>query len=714
MERLFDYVTDEPVDPGTLVHAPFGARHLMGCVWRQGIGDRHLKAQQIKRADAISGDVRFAPSFLTFIDWMAEWTCIPRGLILKAALAPGAGRPGHMSAKLSAPAITHLSRCLNDAARDIGRLSRKRLQVWDILDSGSMPPSLLRQRAQCSDSVLRGMVDGGWLRKIKVKERWDTVNPDFSTPCLSADQKRAADALSASVDKGGFRVTFLDGVTGSGKTMVYFEAIASVVGQGHQALVLVPEIALSEQWLKAFKQRFGTTALAWHSSLSPASRRRCWHAAANGDFPVIVGARSALFLPFRRLRLIVVDEEHDATFKQEDGLVYHARDMAIARARSEGAGVILSSATPSLETFNNVKQGKFAHVVLPSRFKNIALPKVELVDMRKQSDMGQRWISPSLEKRMGETLRKGLQSLLFLNRRGYAPLMICSSCGYRFQGDPCGNAFVYHRRDDTLLCHHCGIQKPLPEQCPSCHQERPFRPCGPGVERLFEETVRLFPDARCCIISSDCGRDALMELLDRIAHNAYDIVIGTQIIAKGHHFPHLHLVGVVDADFGLSGGDLRAAEKTFQILHQVTGRAGRGQKQGQAVIQTYDKDAAVMQALVSGDRETFLDEESDLRKRWQLPPHGRLAALIVSGTNRERTLSVVQNLARAVPIVDGIRVLGPAPAPLFIVRGRYRWRFLIKAGINVRLSGFMHHWSRSHTKDKDVRLLIDIDPFNFL
>jgi primosomal protein N' (replication factor Y) len=522
--------------------------------------------------------------------------------------------------------------------------------------------------------------------------------------------------LARKVTAGGFSVTALDGVTGAGKTEVYFEAIAAALRGGRQALVLLPEIALGAQWLDRFTARFGVRPAQWHSDLTAAERRVAWRAVARGEALVVVGARSALFLPYPDLGLIVVDEEHDAAYKQEDGVIYQARDMAVVRARLTDIPIVLVSATPSLETVQNVAGDRYAALHLPDRHGGAQLPIVTAIDLRADRPPRQSWLSPTLRQALAETLAAGEQAMLFLNRRGYAPLTLCRACGHRLQCPRCTAWLVEHRLARKLQCHHCGFHVPFPNACPSCRAEGMLAACGPGVERLTEEVTALMPTARTAVMTSDTitGPLAAAELIRRVEAHAVDLLIGTQMIAKGHHFPMLTLVGVVDADLGLHGGDLRAAERTYQLLHQVAGRAGRADRPGRVLLQTYEPKHPVMQALVAGDRERFLASEAEDRRGVGMPPFGRLAALILSGPDAAAVDNIAQTLGRTAPHGDGIEVLGPAPAPLAVLRGRHRRRLLLKCRRDIAPQPLIRRWVAPVKLPGSVRLQIDIDPYSFL
>ena len=526
----------------------------------------------------------------------------------------------------------------------------------------------------------------------------------------------AAQALRQAIASGGFDATLLDGVTGSGKTEVYFEAVAACLARGRQVLVLLPEIAMSAQWFERFTARFGAPPAAWHSEVPRPQRRVVWRAVAQGKVKVVVGARSALFLPFADLGLIVVDEEHDGSYKQEDGVVYHARDMAVVRASLGGFPVVLASATPSLESLVNAEGGRYRHLRLPIRHGGASLPEIEIVDMRKHPPARGRWLSPRLELALTQTLEAGEQAMLFLNRRGYAPLTLCRACGYRIACPRCTAWLVEHRLARRLECHHCGHAMRPPPQCPSCEVEDAMVACGPGVERVAEEVAKHFPQARLAVMASDTlrGPAAAAELVRLVEDHQLDILIGTQVMAKGHHFPQLTLVGVIDADLGLTGGDPRAGERTFQLLSQVAGRAGRAALKGRVLLQSYMPEHPVMQAMAAGDRRRFVAEERAGREASGLPPFGRLAALIVSGPSLDLVEQTARALARCAPRTQGVTVLGPAPAPLATLRGRHRRRFLIKAGREARLQPILRGWLAAVKTPSNVRIKVDIDPYSFL
>jgi primosomal protein N' (replication factor Y) len=595
-----------------------------------------------------------------------------------------------------------------------------RTRALDVAGDGLIrAKSALATEANCSTGVIDGLIVAGCLVDVAIPEaRVPVPNPSHAVISFSEEQERAVHALKSSVDAGNFSVSLLDGVTGSGKTEVYFEAVARALEKGLQALIMLPEIALTSQFLRRFQARFGAPPVEWHSALAGPERGKVWRNVAIGEARVVVGARSALYLPFKELGLIVVDEEHDQGFKQDDRVHYQARDMTVVRAHIAGCAVVLASATPSVESHVNARTGRYRHLVLPGRFSGVELPDVQAIDLRKDPPEQGKWLSPILVQAVQATLERKQQALLFLNRRGYAPLTLCRGCGHRFDCPQCTAWLVEHRFRGRLHCHHCGFSLPMPERCPKCSAEGTLVACGPGVERIAEEVKERFPDARLALLSSDLipSLTEMRQVIKEIEQGETDIIIGTQIVAKGHHFPDLATVGVVDGDLGLAqGADPRAGERTFQLLHQVTGRAGRTFMQGAGFVQTHMPDHPVMEAIISGDREAFLEREIQIRQAALLPPFGRLAALIVSARQKELAEGFAREVARRAPPAERIEVLGPAEAPLAVIRGRHRWRLLVKAPREMDIQAYLREWLAALPEIKgDIRLSVDIDPYNFL
>jgi primosomal protein N' (replication factor Y) len=706
---VFDYRVPPEIEiqPGAFVSVPFGSRDAIGVVWSASntgeVPDDRLKEVHDRL------DVSVLPeSTRRFVDWVARYTMAPPGSVLRMAMSV---------TDALFPAKPRAAYRIAEAPPDI-RLTSARKRVLAAAADGFPRPAIeLAREAGVGVGVVSGLAQAGALEQVEMAEpRVPKPDPSAAPVALTGEQCEAAEALVRQAAMPEFSVTVLDGVTGAGKTEVYFEAVAETLRQGRQVLVLLPEIALTAHWLERFADRFRALPQQWHSELTQVQRRRTWRAVADGTASVIVGARSALFLPYRDLGLIIVDEEHDGSFKQEDGIAYHARDMAVARGSIEKIPVLLVSATPSLESVVNVEEGRYSLIHLPSRHGAAGLPSISVVDMRRDAPPRQCWLSPPLRTALQETIAAGEQTLLFLNRRGYAPLTLCRACGHRIECPNCTAWLVEHRLAGRLECHHCGYSAMYPAHCAECGAEDSLVACGPGVERLAEEVHALFPGARLASLTSDAvhGPAAAEELIARMRRHEIDILIGTQIVAKGHHFPLLTLVGVIDADLGLTGGDLRAAERTYQLLHQVAGRAGRDAKPGRVLLQTYNPLHPVITALAEGARDRFVEEEADQRRAGGWPPFGRLGALILSGPDEAAVDAVARRLARAAPRFAEVRVLGPAPAPLARLRGRHRRRFLIKAPRSVSVQRLLSEWLAKVRAPSSVRIQIDIDPYSFL
>jgi primosomal protein N' (replication factor Y) len=712
LEGAYDYSVPPAMEvaPGAVVTVPLGPRALHGVVWH-GEPDGKVPAAKLRPIASVVPTPPLRPALMRFIDWVADYSLSPPGEVLRMALpipaATEAPRP-RVGWQL-AESIPEGVRITPERARVLEVLRGAPGLVWTGAD--------LARAAGVTSGVLRGMADAGLLRPAQMPGLHDAPpRADALAPALTPAQQDSAATLRAAVAAARFGVTLLDGVTGSGKTEVYLEAVAETIARGRQALVLLPEIALSAQVIDRFTARFGAPPAVWHSEVAGARRRATWRAVAEGRAPIVVGARSALWLNFASLGLIVVDEEHETAFKQEDGVTYHARDMAVVRARIEDVPCVLVSATPSLETVANVERGRYARLHLPERHGEAGLPEVTAIDLRREPPPRGRFLSPPLVAAIEQTLARGEQALLFLNRRGFAPLTLCRACGHRFECVNCTAWLVEHRYTRTLQCHHCGHSEPLPETCPECGAQGSLTAIGPGVERVAEELRALFPAARVLEMSSDTvhGAHAAAAMAAMIENREIDLIVGTQLVAKGWHFPHLTLVGVVDADLGLAGGDLRAAERTFQVLHQVGGRAGRAAQAGRVLLQTWQPAHPVMQALVSGDIERFVAEEMAARRAGGWPPFGRLVAVIVSAGEAAIADAAAAALRRTAPAGERFVVLGPAPAPLSILRGMHRRRLLLKAARDVDVQALMRKWLAATEVPRQARIDIDVDPVSFL
>jgi len=715
LDAPYSYTVPEGLDlaPGDLVHVPLGSRGMIGCVWPPArFSARPAVPVDAAKLKAVKAKLDYAPlppDLLKLIDWMADYTLAPRGMVLRMALrhgeSPGAQRE-RVGVRLAGPPPA--------------RMTAARARLMDLLADGlARGKSEAAREAGVSASVVDGLLDDGTLEAVPLPPEPAAYppDPDYAAATLSAPQAEAAAVLREAVAARAFKVHLLDGVTGSGKTEVYFEAVSAAIRAGRQALILLPEIALTQAFLDRFTKRFGARPAEWHSGVSTRRRAKVLNAVAAGEAQVVAGARSALFLPFRDLGLVIVDEEHDPAYKQEDGVAYHARDMAVVRSRFACAPIVLASATPSIETEVNARRGRYRRLVLPQRFGGAKVPGLTPIDLRKDGPPRGRWIAPRLEAEIADTLAAKGQALLFLNRRGYAPLTLCRACGHRMKCPACTAWLVEHRFRRRLTCHHCGYQAPVPEACPECGAPDSLVAVGPGVERLKEEVDVLFPEAKSLVLSSDLlgGVERMRAELDAVARGEVDVVIGTQLVAKGHNFPGLALVGVVDADVGLGQGDPRAAERTFQLVHQVAGRAGRGSSEGRGFIQTHMPEHPVMRALVTGDRDAFYDTEIAARQEAQLPPFGRMASLIVSASEAHAAEAHARRLAACAPLVPDVRILGPAEAPLAVLRGRHRWRLLARSPRDVDLSAYLRAWRDAAPKPTgNVRVVIDVDPQSFL
>ena len=710
--NVFDYKAPDEIRAGDIVRVPFSKGVETGVVWKLE-KTANLDEKKIKQITAVI-PYQLKPSLMKFVEWVAKYNLAPIGLVLKMVLcAKGAfdDKKEHILYQLTGKTLQQAKLKNSDA----------RWHVIDLLKHAPYSKAEIMAGTGVSSSVVKTLIDNGILAPLAVQKPKEKQNLVFqgTEVHLTTEQQNAANFL-IKAQQTGFNVTLIDGVTGSGKTEVYLQAAINVLKQNKQVLILVPEIALTAQWLERFEKRFGVKPYKWHSALNPSERRETWQAVAENRAKVLVGARSALFLPYADLGLIVVDESHDQSFKQEDMVNYQARDMAIVRAKLENIPIILSTATPDLETIINVEEGKYNTVVLKNRYANATLPEIKIVDLKKdkpqKGEWGTSWLSPTLCNAIKENLDKGEQSMIFLNRRGYAPLMICRDCGTKLQCPNCTSWLTEHRNIGKLICHHCGYMMATPKNCPECGSEDGLTACGPGVERIAEEIKFRFPLAKTEILSSDTTSSfkAISEVISKMERKEIDILIGTQILAKGHHFPLLTLVGIVDADLGLMGSDLRAAEQTFQLLSQVSGRAGRADKKGTVFLQTLYPENAVLKAIVEHDRNTFVSIEKKSRQILNLPPFGKLAAVIVSSTNEKMAEKCAYHLAKITPKMTGVSLLGPAPAPIYMLRGKFRYRLLLKTLKTINIQAVVQKWLKDLSLPSNIKVEIDIDPYSFM
>ncbi|WP_374414357.1 primosomal protein N' [Novosphingobium colocasiae] len=696
------------IEPGNVVIAPLGPRQILGIAWEpERLNAKEVPSEKLRNVLEVLPVPPLPAPLRRLIEWTADYYCAPLWAVARMAL-------GSMAALRGGGTVTEYRLTGQEPAR----LTPQRAAALDALQGEQGTIRELAELASVSEGVLRGMVGAGLVEAVTVDldRPYPRADPAHAAPHLSALQKEAADLFVRAVDDGGFAPFLLDGVTGSGKTEVYFEAVAEALKRGRQVLVLLPEIALTENFLRRFEARFGVPPILWHSSLKSSERRRAWRAIVQGSAQVVVGARSALFLPYARLGLVVVDEAHEVSFKQDDGVRYNARDVAVMRAKVEGLPVILASATPALESMQLADAGIYRRVELADRFGGARLPAISVVDLRSEVPPPGKWLAPRLVDEMRARLERGEQSLLFLNRRGYAPLTLCRTCGYRFQCPNCTAWLVEHRFSGRLACHHCGHETPVPEACPECGAADCLVACGPGVERIADEVAELFPEARVATVTSDTmnNPERIGTFVAAAEAGAIDVIVGTQLVTKGYHFPELTLVGVVDADLGLDGGDLRAAERTFQQIAQVSGRAGRGEKPGEVLIQTRHPEAAVIAALASADRDAFYAAEIEARREAGAPPFGRWAAIIVSSEDQAEALAAARAIGGCAPDLPDVLILGPAPAPLALLRGRYRFRLLVAARRSAEVQKVLRGWLDPLEFPRGVRVAIDVDPYSFV
>ena len=714
LAKSYNYSVPEnlKLETGDFVKVPLGSREVVGVVWEKS-NDKH----DINKIKSVISRLEVTPLPATlrkFVDWLASYSVSPPGAVLRMAM--------NVRSILVPPKLLKAYTVPESISKKTSnlRITKTRKRVLDTLTDCS-PKNMqdLCLEAKVSRGVVNSLAKTGHIKTLYISQQTTLKKPDpdhHHTITLSETQQKAANYLSIKVNNYKFDVTLLDGVTGSGKTEVYFEAIATSLRLGKQALVLLPEISLTPQWFDRFQRRFSAAPIVWHSELNESKRRIAWEAVATGEAKVIVGARSALFLPFQKLGVLIVDEEHEGAYKQIEGVTYQARDMAIVRAQLSECAIVLSSATPSLETRVNVFRKRFNRLELPRRYGPAVLPLLEATDMRDSQLKTNEFLSFRLREALNKNITSGEQSLLFLNRRGYAPLTLCRKCGHRLECPSCSAWLVEHRLQKSLQCHHCEYKIKTPDTCPHCEASNSLSVCGPGVERVAEELKTVIPHARIRIMTSDTIRSpkAGQELIASMEAQEIDILVGTQMVAKGHHFPNLTLVGIVDADLGLSGGDLRASERTYQVLHQVAGRAGRAERPGRVILQTYQPSHPVMKAMANGDRESFMELEKKNRQEGGWPPFGRLAAIIVTSNDSYKADSLASELAYNAPIGKDIHVLGPAPAPLAVLRGQHRRRLLLKTSREQQLQPLIREWLGRVEVPSNTKIRVDIDPYNFM
>jgi len=696
------------VEYGSIVVAPLGPRQVTGIVWEEDkLPTSPVPEAKLRPLLAVVDVPPLREKLRRLIEWTADYYIAPMAAVARMVISSGGALRGPATMTEYRLSGGMPERMTPQRERAIGALEGEQASIREL--SGL---------AGVSEGVLRGLVNQGVLEPVEVDidRPYERARHDFHEPKLSEQQGEVSARLVEAVAQEKFAPILLDGVTGSGKTETYFEAVAQALKAERQVLVLLPEIALTEAFLGRFEARFGAAPITWHSSLKATERRRAWRAIASGEAQVVVGARSSLFLPYANLGLIVVDEAHEISFKQADGVRYNARDVAVMRAHFESIPVVLASATPALESLHMADGGTYEKLVLPARYGGAQLPDIRLVNLTEEQPGRGTWISAPLRRALLERLERGEQSLLFLNRRGYAPLTLCRNCGFRFQCPNCSAWLVEHRLSKRLACHHCGHETAPPEKCPECGEPDCLVACGPGVERIADEVAEMLPEARVALVTSDTlnSPEKAAEFVAMAEAKAIDVIVGTQLVTKGFHFPELTLVGVIDADLGLEGGDLRAAERTYQQIAQVAGRAGRGAKAGEVLIQTRHPEAPVIAALEAGDRDAFYEAETEARRHAGAPPFGRWAAIIVSSEDDAEARQAANRIGDTRPQLDDVMILGPAPAPLALLRNRYRYRLLLNARRSAQLQQVIRDWLDRVDHPPGVRVGVDIDPYSFV
>ena len=528
---------------------------------------------------------------------------------------------------------------------------------------------------------------------------------------LTLEQKKSLNLMNKLKNK--FRVHVLQGTTGSGKTIVYFETLKSIIKNGLQGLILLPEIGLTDQFRQKFLDFFGFEPAIWHSGISKKKKKIIWSGINEGKIRVIIGARSSLFLPFKKLGIIIVDEEHDQSYKQDEGIIYNARDMAIARASFENIPINLITAVPSIETYENIKKGKYAVSKLEKRYQDASLPKYEIINLNNIKLEKQSWLSKEIIKKANYHLEKKDQVLFFLNRRGFSPHVLCNKCFKTYECPNCSVNLVYHKSKNILLCHYCGLKSLLEKNCPKkgkCN----FIFCGPGVERISEEIQKKFPSKKIEIFSSDTmNKKGSSEKLKKIINNEIDIIVGTQLISKGFHFPSLNCIIVVDIDLSTQGHDLRSAEKSLQLYHQLSGRAGRTGKPATVYFQTYNNNTKMISEITNKNPDIFLDRELEIRKKNKLPPFERFISLILTGENNQKLEKEAFHFKSFIDDKINAKILGPVSSPIFRLKKKYRLRLLIRGTKSLKLQHTIAEVISKYKFSSGIKLTVDVDPINF-
>lgn len=670
LRQHFDYLLpdDIQVSQGCRVRVPFGKRELIGVVW-QFNPESPYELSQLKPVSAV---IEYHPvlseRLRLLLSFAADYYHHPLGEVLTAAL-PALLREGR---ELSAYELTGYRLTANGnacSAADFKR-SAKQLALWQNLQQGMLSETTLL--TQHSRTALKALLDKALVERIPLP-RQSYLFQGLAQPALPLTVDQALAVTAVQQAQGSFRTFLLEGVTGSGKTEVYLQCIAPLLERGEQVLLLLPEIGLTPQTLQRFTQRFNVPVLAWHSNLSDGERLNCWLNAASGSTAIVIGTRSALFLPFKKLSLIIIDEEHDLSLKQQEGFRYHARDLAIKRAALEHCPILLGSATPSLESLYNALQGRFSHLLLHNRAGGQAMPTLELINLKQQQL--QFGLADSSIRQIRQQLSLGKQVMLFLNRRGFAPALSCQECGWLTECRRCSAFTTYHKQSKQLVCHHCGASRPIPKQCGNCGSSR-LAPVGQGTEQLEEHLQQLFPNTPVTRLDRDSTRrkGALGALLEDINQAGARLILGTQMLAKGHHFPFVTLVVIVDVDGALYSADFRAPEQLGQLLTQVAGRAGRGHDKGKVLLQTQHPEHALLQDIMQNGYASFARSALLERQQTALPPYQYLALFRAEALQSDLCQQWLQAIADVLSQNSTLQLMGPLLSPLERKAGKYRWQ----------------------------------------
>ncbi len=691
---------------GDIVLVPLRNRQVYGIVFKE---TTEISFTREKLKPVISKSSYFQPlkeEMLKFLELFAKYNMVNFGSVLKMVIN---------IAGIDFTSLYEVISINNDKISQL-KLTKARQQLLSVIENeGKIEKKDLLHKANVGKAVLDKLILDDFLNVENFAVVSDfQKNITYRNDLLSEQQKEVVATIKNCFSSNSYVAALLEGLPGSGKTEVYFDILNSYIKLGKQVLILLPEIGLSTQIVDRFKLRFGVDPYVWHSDITKKNKQDAYLAASNGNLKVVIGARSALFLPFNNLGLIIVDEEHDSSYKQEDNVIYNARDMAVLRAKIYDAHILLCSATPSLESINNVNKSKYGYAKLQGRYNKMDMPNFQIIDMKKEKLKYGCSISDTLINKIHQTLEKKEQVLLFINRRGYASCFFCKSCNEKATCKNCSTSLVEHRSRGKLVCHFCGYNIKIHNTCNHCHEKDQMISIGVGIEKVYEEVKVIFPDKRIISISSDTitSHKKAREIVESINRQEYDILIGTQIISKGYNFPFLTLVGIIDADFTYDL-DLKSNEKAWQILYQVAGRSGRDKLKGEVILQTYNPNNKILQHLVRGNYADFVKEEFSLRAQLNFPPFGKLAAIIISCKNQQQLDSFANELYLNIPKEKDYDILGPVNAPIYFLRSKYRKRFLIKTSMDKNIQKILHQWLLNLHIPSYIKLQIDIDPISF-